>query len=43
MQKLANSIAQVQSAAREGRLFSYQSVTKSDETIQRSWGPAMRR
>jgi hypothetical protein len=37
------SIAQVQAAARMGRLASYQSVSKADEDVQRSWGPAMRR
>jgi len=37
------SIAEVQAAARTGRLASYQSVTKTDESVRRSWGPAMRR
>lgn len=37
------SIAEVQAAARMGRLASYQAVSKTDEDVQRSWGPAMRR
>ncbi len=37
------SIAEVQDAARRGRLSSYQTNTKVDDQVQQSWGPAMRR